>query len=197
MGRLAGALALAAGLVLPVPAVAQFGLSGFVGTVTLAHYSQCQDFFCASAVVASGRSATGSYFAQLVQFDQSFDVAAFNEAVAGTDYYVDHEMRVIEVAYEEPNPAGADATWWVFFEGDEQLRTPAYGSAVHLGYLTVGFTVQHYEYTTGTVYGFENGFTIEPGLVTQVTAAPEPATFGLFGMGVVGIAVASRRRRST
>jgi len=197
---LARALAFAAAIALPAPAAAQYDLGGFVGTVTLASYGECQDFFCADAVIAIGKSRSGDFFARLVHFDHTFDADGWHEAIDNVDLYLGHDVTLLEFGFQEPIPENAELPWHNFiFDGEYQTESPRYASAPGPDWLLVAYTRYQREVSdpSGAEFGTELAFRMGGPTISKMTVSPEPMTLGLVGSGLLvlgGIAHRSRRR---
>lgn len=189
----------------PVPAAAQYNLGGFVGPVTLTHYGYvsngvydegCPNYLCLDAVIASGQDASGRFFARLVRFDPTFDVAAFN---GPSVIHVDFDVLWGWLSYQEPVPTDPEEGMTGFDPGEAPVETFRHGSPVIPGRIDVEYVESHLAYDGAWMeFGGDWIAGFEPTSVTRVTAAPEPTTVALLGGGLLALGGfgAVRRRRS-
>ena len=196
------AAGLSLALVAPA-AAAQYDLGGFVGPVTLTHYvyesngvfdEVCPIYLCLNAVVASGQDASGQFFARLVQFNPTFDVAAFNNE---WQTHVNFEILTIWFAYTYDTPHGPTEDVQTFSPDDDYIETDRQRAPITAGPFNVEYVENHLAYDGSWMEAGGNwGARFEPTSVTQVTAAPEPTTVALLGGGLLALGgIGAMRRR--
>lgn len=200
-------IVLAIAMAFPASAVAQHVPTQPAGQVTVTHYNNScyEDFLCVDASIGVFRTASGTFFGQLLHFDTSFDAEGYeewrNEGAPFPTKFLGYDIQYSYLEYAELFADDPTGGFWYFInperEDIELFTTPEYSQEMIPGRFTVGFTRWDLEDFPGGDGEFGTGLsvTLEPLSVDRFTTTPEPGTILLVASGLIALGGVTRRRR--